>query len=275
IPSPADYAGAVARAVADIRRGLLTKVVLARAVEVRLPVPAIPSRLLDTLWGGGRVFAPFSVPTPEGRLVGASPELVIGRHGRSIMSHAFAGTVALSPRREDDGAQRLFSSEKDRSEHRLVVEEIVQALGERCAALTVPSEPTVVRLRSDARLGTIIRGTLETGDPRGATALALLALLHPTPAVGGVTRAAAQERISALEPASRGYWAGAVGWTDRAGDGEWVLGIRSVVTSGRRALVRAGAGIVTESDPEAELAETTVKLRPVLDALWPGASALL
>ncbi|HTX63228.1 MAG TPA: chorismate-binding protein, partial [Acidimicrobiales bacterium] len=82
-------------------------------------------------------------------------------------------------------------------------------------------------------------------------------------------------RIASLEPAPRGYWAGAVGWTDGMGDGEWVLGIRSVELAGRLALVRAGAGIVEESDPLAELAETTVKLRPVLDALSPGASRLL
>ena len=105
--------------------------------------------------------------------------------------------------------------------------------------------------------------------------LGLLARLHPTPAVGGVPRAVALERIAALEPAARSYWAGVVGWVDGAGDGEWVLGIRSVELDGRRARVRAGAGIVADSDPERELAETTVKLRPVLDALWPGTSSRL
>ena len=276
VPSPDEYAQAVALAVSDIRRGRLMKVVLARMVEVQLPAPAVPSRLLGALWGGDRVFSPFSVPTPAGRLVGATPELVVSRRGRTVTSHAFAGTVPLSEP-DDDGedAQRLFDSEKDRAEHRLVVEEIVHALERRCVGLTVPEEPTVVRLRSDARLGTLIRGTLTTAPSDGDTALELLALLHPTPAVGGVARAAALERISALEPAPRGYWAGAVGWTDGAGDGEWVLSIRSVELDGRRALVRAGAGVVAESDPRAELAETTVKLRPVLDALWPSASRLL
>ena len=274
VPSPDEYAEAVAIAISDIRGGRLMKVVLARTVEVRLPTPAVPSRLLATLWGGDRVFSPFSVPTPAGRLVGASPELVVSRRGRRVTSHVFAGTVPLSEP-DDDDAQRLFDSEKDRAEHRLAVDEIVHALERRCVGLTVPAEPTVVRLRSDARLGTLIRGTLTTTLSDGDTALELLALLHPTPAVGGVARAAALERISALEPAPRGYWAGAVGWTDGAGDGEWVLGIRSVELDGRRALVRAGAGVVAESDPRAELAETTVKLRPVLDALWPGASKLL
>jgi menaquinone-specific isochorismate synthase len=274
-PSADEYVEAVARAVADIREGRLLKVVLARMVELQLPAPAVPSQLLAALWGGDRVFSPFSVPTPAGRLVGASPELVVSRRGRSVTSHAFAGTVPLFQPDGDAAAERLFDSEKDRSEHRLVVDEIVDALQRRCATLAVPAEPTVVRLRSDARLGTLIRGTLTGGPSDGDTVLELLALLHPTPAVGGVARAAALGRISALEPAPRGYWAGAVGWTDGAGDGEWVLGIRSVELDGRRALVRAGAGIVAESDPEAELEETTVKLRPVLDALWPRASTLL
>ncbi len=284
IPQPGEYADAVARAVVDIRQGQLCKVVLARMVEVHLPTPAAPSRVLDALWGGDRVFSPFSVPTPDGRLVGASPELVTSRRGRTVTSHAFAGTVPLSEcdggngaagGSRSDGAERLFDSEKDRAEHRLVVCEIVDALERRCVTLTVPAEPTVVRLWSDARLGTLVRGTLRTSTPDGDTALSLLALLHPTPAVGGVARAAALARISALERAPRGYWAGAVGWIDGSGDGEWVLAIRSVELEGARVLVRAGAGIVAESDPLGELAETTVKLRPVLDALWAGASSLL
>jgi isochorismate synthase len=275
IPPGRGYADAVASAVADIRAGLLRKVVLARMVAVELPEPPVPSALLRALWGEEGIFSPFSVPTPGGRLLGASPELVISRLGRTVTSHAFAGTVPLSATGGDADAARLFDSAKDRAEHRLVVEEIVDALERRCVALTVPAEPTVVRLRSDARLGTLVRGTLTAAPGPGDTALALLALLHPTPAVGGVPRADALRRIAELEAAPRGYWAGAVGWTDGAGDGEWVLGIRSVELDGACVRVRAGAGIVEDSDPQAELAETTVKLRPVLDALWPGASALL
>lgn len=274
VPQPAGYADAVARAVADIRAGKLRKVVLGRLVELMLVAPPRPSTLLETLWGAEGPFSPFSVPTLDGRLVGASPELVVGRRGRSVISHAFAGTVPLSNAGADDEVQWLIDSAKDRSEHRLVVDEIATALVPRCVTLSVPTDPTVLRLRSDARLGSLITGTLAEPSSRD-TVLALLALLHPTPAVGGVPRAEALARIAALESSPRGYWAGVVGWVDGAGDGEWVLGIRSVELSGRRARVRAGAGIVADSDPERELSETTVKLRPVLDALWPGASSLL
>ncbi len=275
VPPPAAYARAVARAVADIRAGRLSKVVLGRMLDVQLPSPPVASLILQALWAPGGLFSPFSIPTPSGRLVGASPELLVRRCGSTVTSHPLAGTVPLTGSEDDAQVQRLLDSPKDRAEHRLVVDAVAAALEQRCRVLSVPETPTVVRLGSDARLGTLVRGTLCDVGARATTALALLALLHPTPAVAGVPRGAALERIAELEPAPRGYWAGAAGWTDAAGDGEWVLAIRSVELDARRALVRAGAGVVEGSDPRHELAETTVKLRPVLDALWPGASALL
>jgi len=285
VPHPAAYADAVGRALADIAAGRVRKVVLGRGVRLRTPCAVAPSRVLQALWGAEGTFSPFSIPVPSGRLVGASPELVVARYGHTVRSHAFAGTVALRGAGDAELAH-LAASAKDRAEHRLVVEEIAAALDPLCSALAVPAEPTPVRLRTDARLGTLIEGTLRPGRAdllgpdgtaggAGTAVLALLARLHPTPAVAGVPRDAATAEIAALEPAGRGYWAGAVGWTDAWGDGEWVLGIRSAELDGAAALVRAGAGIVEGSDPRRELDETTVKLRPVLDALWPGSSALL
>lgn len=269
VPSEGDYAGAVARAVRDIHAARLQKVVLSRAVDVRLPRAPTPAAVLERLWGDDPAFRPYSVPVAGCRMVGASPELLVSRRGDEVTSHAFAGTVALADG-DEQAVDRLLASAKDRNEHRFVVEAIAAALDPRCSRLDVPRSPSVVRLRSDARLGSLLGGTLRHDD----TALELLALLHPTPAVGGVPRDAALRRISELEP-PRGYWAGAVGWVDAAGDGCWVLAIRSAILDGSRVLVRAGAGIVAESDPMAELAETTVKLSPVLEALWPGCSALL
>lgn len=289
VPPGAQYARAVAAAVDDIRGGRLHKVVLGRMVEATFPRPPAASAVLRRLWGAGTAFSPFSLQVATGRLVGASPELIVSRLGRTVTSHAFAGTVDLSGTGTGTGeiadaaADRLFASEKDREEHRWVVETIADTLGPRCDTLTVPAEPSVVRLRSDARLGTLIEGILPAANRRqrrerpdaGDTVLRILSALHPTPAVGGVPRTEALELIHRLEAAERGYWAGVVGWVDAAGDGEWVLAIRSVLLDGSTARIYAGAGIVEGSDPEAELAETTVKLRPVLDALSPGSSALL
>jgi isochorismate synthase len=269
VPAGREYAGAVARAVADITAGRIRKVVLSRSTDVRLPRAPAPYPLMERLWGADPAFRPYSVPVGDSRMVGASPELLVARHGANVASHAFAGTIALADG-DERAVDRLLASAKDRDEHRVVVEAIASALGPRCERLDVPPSPSVVRLRSDARLGTLLSGTLRHGD----TALELLGLLHPTPAVAGMPRPRALELIDELEP-PRGYWAGAVGWVDAAGDGCWLLAIRCAILEGARAIVRAGAGIVEGSDPQAELAETTVKLSPVLEALWPGASTLL
>ncbi len=274
-PAAADYAHAVAAALKEIGAGRLSKVVLSRALEVVCQVAPRPSELLDALWGRDPIFSPFSLPVRGGRLVGASPELIVSRIGATVTSHPFAGTVALGALGGDDPAGRLFASAKDRNEHRLLVDELAGALRPWCSQLDVPSVPSVVPLRSDARLGSLIRGTLRPiawssslGTRHSApSALDLVALLHPTPAVGGVPRPEALEVISLLEAEPRGYWAGLAGWVDADGNGEWVLAIRSAILDGRRATLRAGAGIVEGSDPTAELAETTIKLAPVLDAL--------
>lgn len=279
VPPGAAYERAVESALDEIAAGALRKVVLARAVDLVLASVPAPAKLLETLWSGDPAFAPFSVPTRTGRLVGASPELIVAKHGDLVVSHPFAGTTPLGTTRADQGfapagdAERsLLASRKDRAEHRLVVEEVATALARRCRDLDVPRAPSVVHLRTDARLGTLIRGTLR--DPSADTDLALLSMLHPTPAVAGVPQEAALKAIATLEASSRGYWAGVAGWTDSLGDGEWVLSIRSAsLGDGERVRVHAGAGIVAGSSPSVELAETALKLTPVLEALVPGSAA--
>lgn len=276
LPPTGDYERAVQAALDEIAGGALRKVVLARAVDLELPTLPRPAELLGSLWGGEPVFAPFSVPLRTGRIVGASPELIIAKRGDQVISHPFAGTAPLRTEPADEATSRsggtdgrLLASRKDRAEHRLVVEEVATALTRRCRAIDVPREPSVVHLRSDARLGTLIRGTLR--DPSADSDLALLSLLHPTPAVAGVPQEAALKAIALLEATSRDYWAGVAGWTDARGDGEWVLSIRSAtLRDASRVRVHAGAGIVATSSPSGELSETSLKLGPVLEALWPG-----
>jgi isochorismate synthase EntC len=128
-----------------------------------------------------------------------------------------------------------------------------------------------VRLSNIVHLGTSLRGTLKPGPGgRPPSALQLVGALHPTPAVGGVPSAAARELISALEPESRGHYAGPVGYLDAHGDGSWMLGIRSLTVHGATARLSAGVGIVDGSDPRTELIETNLKLTAVLQALAPG-----
>jgi menaquinone-specific isochorismate synthase len=267
---PADYAGAVAHAQGEIRRGVLDKVVLARRLVVEFDRPTAPSAVLRRLASREPSATAFLAPGPGvGTFVGASPELLVSRRGRRVRSHPLAGTAA------PDHSQRLLDSVKDLDEHRLVVRDIVSTLEPRCEELRLPAAPTLVPLASMTHLGTPISGRLRAVAGGIPSALELVAALHPTPAVAGVPRDRALALIGQLEPGGRGPWAGPVGWLDAAGDGDFVLGLRSLTLSGRRAELWAGAGVVSASDPSAELAETDLKLAAVLGCLAPGAERLV
>jgi len=272
---PADYPGAVRRALEDIRDGSLKKVVLARRLSVETGRPVAPAAMLARLRDDEPLCTSFLIGSPGSAFVGASPELLVSRRGHLVLSHPLAGTVALDEAVPDENGRVLLSSVKDLEEHDLVVRDIAGVLDPACAELVVPAQPSLVALRTMAHLGTRIEGQLLPNDGRPPSALALAAALHPTPAVGGVPRERALAVIAALEPGPRGPWAGPVGWLDAAGDGDFVLGLRSATLLGSAATIWAGAGIVAASDPEAELVETSVKLAPVLEGLFPGSSALL
>ncbi|MEV1002663.1 isochorismate synthase [Nonomuraea sp. NPDC050202] len=272
VPSEEDYVKAVRRAIDRIAAGELDKAVLSRALAVtsarRLSVPG----LLRHLGGHGYTFA---VPIGTRRtLIGASPELLISRRTRDGISMIVANPLAGStprgagPAADRQAAQELLASAKDRHEHRLVVEEVARALDPFCRDLHVPAEPTPLATPTLWHLSTLITGTLADPAP---SSLALAAALHPTPAIAGTPTKPALALISELEGGGgveRGYYCGLVGWTDATGDGEWALALRCAVLDGdRRLRLYAGAGIVADSDPAAELAETNAKFGIMLDAL--------
>jgi menaquinone-specific isochorismate synthase len=275
----AGYAAMVSDAVAVMAQpdATLRKVVLSRPVEVRLHGSLALSAVLRRLRAGEPNCTIFSMPVPDGSFFGASPELLVARHGARVSSHPLAGTVPRGETaRADADAQRgLAGSAKNRAEHRYVVDDIAGALSPFCAELSVPPEPSVVAFRSVAHLGTRIEGQLAGSEPVGV--LELLQHLHPTPAVGGTPRDEALAFIAAHEAGQRGHWAGPVGWVGADGDGEWMIGIRSAQldADGATLTLRAGGGIVADSDPDAEAAEADVKLATVLDAVLPGSSVQL
>ena len=273
----AGYAAMVAEAVSVMVEpgAALHKVVLSRPVEVRLRGPLPLSAVLRRLRAGEPNCTIFSMPVPDGSFFGASPELLVARHGTRVSSHPLAGTVPRGETaRADADAQRdLAGSAKNREEHRYVVDEIATTLAPFCDELSVPPEPSVVAFRSVAHLGTRIEGHLA----RPVGVLELLEGLHPTPAVGGTPRADALAFIAQHEAGARGPWAGPVGWVGAGGDGEWMIGIRSarLDANGTAVTLRAGGGIVADSEPDAEAAEANVKLATVLEAVVPGASVQL
>jgi menaquinone-specific isochorismate synthase len=271
------YRDLVARTVAAMGApgARLDKVVLSRSVTAELSGPLPLSAVLRRLRAHEPTCTIFSMPVPEGTFLGASPELLMARHGDRLFCHPLAGTIARgdTARADADAQGKLAGSAKDRAEHRYVVEAISTVLRPLCDELHVPEAPSLVAFRSVAHLGTRIEGHLR--EP--VSALRLVELVHPTPAVGGTPLDLALATIAAGEPDPRGFWAGPVGWIDQKGDGEWMIGIRSarLHPDDTTVTLRAGAGIVADSDPEAEAAETDVKLTTVLDSLVPGGSAHL
>ena len=272
------YAAVVAEAVATMTTpgtGGLAKVVLSRPVHVRLDGPLPLAGVLRRLRAAEPDCTIFSMPVPDGTFFGATPELLVARHGARVSSHPLAGTVPRGDTaRSDVDAQRaLAHSAKSQVEHRYVVDDVVAALAPLCSELSVPAEPSLVAFRSVAHLGTRMEGDLATP----VNVLELVQRLHPTPAVGGTPRAEALAFIASHEAGSRGYWAGPVGWVDGRGQGEWMIAIRSALLGGsaNEITLRAGAGIVAGSEPDSEAAEVDVKLATVLDAVVPESSARL
>lgn len=256
-----DWQRAVARATARIRGGELDKVVLAMPADALAEAPVDPRWLLARLAARYPDCWTFHV---DG-LLGATPELLVRRTGRSVTSRVLAGTIRRgeTPAEDDRLARQLATSTKDRAEHELAVTAVRRALGERCRAIDVPGEPAVLGLANVFHLATDIEGRLA----EDTDALSLAAALHPTPAVAGVPRPAALRLIAELEPAARGRYAGPVGWVDGHGDGEWGIALRCAELDGARLRLFAGCGIVAGSTPDAELAEWRTKLTPIREAL--------
>jgi isochorismate synthase len=269
VPSSEDYVEAVGAAVRRIRSDRMRKVVLARTIHVESARDLDPTLLAHRLRAVDPDAYTFAAPTEEGVLVGASPELLVSRRGLEVRSNPLAGSAPRSGDKDEDraNADALAGSAKDREEHAIVVDAVVETLRPFCADLTWDPEPVLRETPNVWHLSTSFRGVLR--DP-SSTALDLVAALHPTPAVAGEPREAALEAIAELEPFDRGRYAGPVGWVDADGDGEWAIALRCAELRGDQAVLYAGAGIVADSDPTRELDETERKFRAFLDSLRWG-----
>ena len=274
-PPPEKHVDRVRRALTILRHpgGALRKVVLARSITLVFDRTLDPITLADSLIAANPGHNGFCVDlTAAGgpyfgrHLVGASPELLVRRTGREVVCRPFAGTA---PRGADPDADRaagetLLASAKNLAEHRYVVDAIAAALAPLCDDLDVPAEPTLIGTPAVWHLATPITGTLRNS---ATSALDLALSLHPTPAVAGSPTDLALRTIDLVESGrSRDFYAGAVGWCDASGDGEWMVAIRclDIAADGRSGVATAGGGIVADSDPDAELDETTAKFATVL-----------
>lgn len=267
VPAPEEHMAAVEHAVGALREGALRKVVLARALDVAFERGVDPAAVLHNLVAGNPGGYTFGASLPGGRtLVGSTPELLVRRSGTTVESHPHAGSAPRSadPVEDEENARALLASAKDRVEHAVVVEAVVAALEPYCRSLVVPDGPELTATPAVWHLSTRITGELR--DPE-VNAFQLAGALHPTPAVCGTPTELARTRLSELEPFDRGYYAGAVGWVDAAGDGEWAVAVRCAEVGEGTMRLYSGGGIVAASDPRAELEETSAKFRVLLRAM--------
>ncbi|MUL43452.1 isochorismate synthase [Streptomonospora sp. PA3] len=274
LPDPAAHVANVEQALKHLAHGTgaqaTAKIVLARSLRLTGPGPVDVGQLLGNLaWRDPAAYT-FAADLPSAgaaprTLIGASPELLVAKRDGRVVSNPLAGSAPRSadPSKDQRNAVHLLGSAKDRHEHAVVVEAVAEALRPYCRTLDVP-EPELARTATLWHLSTRITGELR--DP-GTPSPVLAAALHPTPAVCGSPTAAARAAIAGIEPFDRGFYTGAVGCTDARGDGAWVVSIRCADVAGDTLDLFAGGGIVPESDPDAELAETSAKLRTLLLAL--------
>jgi isochorismate synthase len=265
VAPPEHYEAAVARAVERIRAGAFEKIVLAREVSVAAPSAHDAAAVFGVLRAGFASCYVFCAGRGDAAFVAASPELLVRRNGARAQTVALAGSTRRSadPAVDDHLGEQLLRSTKDREEQAIVVRRIARALKPHAVWVAAPDEPTVIRVANIQHLATPIRAQLA----QPLSVIELAALLHPTPAVGGEPHAAAVPLIPAFEGLDRGWYAGAIGWADANEDGEFCVALRCALLRGAEARLYAGVGVVRDSDPASELAETEIKLGALLPIL--------
>ncbi len=253
----------VADAVTSIAAGDLEKVVLARDLIATADAP------IDVRWPLRRLTEsyPMCWTFHVDGMFGATPEMLVRRERGLVTSRVLAGTIRRTG--DDDRdlalAATLARSSKDLEEHEYAVRSVADALEPHCSSMNVPEAPFVLHLPNVMHLATDVNGVVH--DAETVSSLQLAEALHPSAAVGGTPTPVATALISQIEGMDRGRYAGPVGWMDASGDGEWGIALRSAELDGATVRLFAGCGVVADSDPESELAESQAKFVPVRDAL--------
>ena len=260
------FSGSVASAVKKIGDGEFEKIVLARALDLQANQRFHPLEILNTLRERYADCYSFSVGNGKGQsFIGASPERLARAVRGELLTEALAGTARRGTTASEDAAlgAALLGSDKDRREQALVLDSIARRLAALGIETECDEEPCLKKLQNVQHLQSLVRGKI----PEGMHLLDVISQLHPTPAVGGSPRESACSCIRSLEGFDRELYAGAIGWVDTKGEGEFLVGIRSALINGDRARLYAGGGIVSGSDPEKELGETELKFRVLKENL--------
>lgn len=257
IENDQDFEKRVKRALYEINNSEITKVVLAKTAAIESTTPLIPSQLYLQM----AAKYPSSYLFVIGNWVGASPELVISRNGSTLVSNPLAGTAPFTD------ASRLLVSHKDNAEHQIVVTQIVNRLSKLKIDITKQLTPTITSYGRIVHLASKIRGTLS--PPLRLTSIEMAARIAPTAAICGAPFEMALSYIKNEEFPDREFFGGLVGYQKFQGDGSWVLNIRALELDAKGATLRAGVGIISESDPKQENAEANSKISSIIDGITP------
>lgn len=265
LPHIREWAESVSDAVKAIVAGELDKVVLARAVRVDSSEPVAILRVFRELVASYPECYNFAWKSGESVFMGASPELLVCIEAGVFRSNPLAGSARRGEGEHADEriGQELVASTKDQEEHRLVIDDMRGRLAGLVDDLLIPNDPVLKKMATVQHLSTVIEGTMAVG----VGILDVVGSVHPTPAVGGVPRDAAIAVIEEAEQLERGWYTGGIGYVTPSGEGAIAISLRCGVVKDATTHLFAGAGIVADSRPEAELAETRLKLRPMLDIL--------
>jgi isochorismate synthase len=258
----------VANMVEKISHGAFEKVVLAREINVILdgsPGVIDISTTLQRLRESYPTASVFAMQRGERFFVGATPERLVQARNGQIYTMALAGSARRGETAEEDVqiGSELLQSGKNNNEHAIVVAMMREALKKHCTHVHISAAPQLLKLKNVQHLKTSITGELIAGR----CMLDIMEDLHPTPAVGGFPRYAALEAIRNAEKLDRGWYAGPLGWIGASGHGEFAVALRSGLIDGREARLFAGCGIVADSEPQAEFAESCLKFQVMLRAL--------
>jgi menaquinone-specific isochorismate synthase len=267
--SESEWKEKVSTAVGRIKDGTLAKVVLARDLTFRSEKDIDPRPILHKLASEYPTTWTYCV---DG-FVGATPELLLRLSRGMLTSRVLAGTISKTGDDSKDLAlaASLARSSKDLAEHEYAVRSVAEAIEPFCTSINVPDSPFVLHLANVMHLATDVTGAIAETLAH-VDAFTILEQLHPSAAVCGTPRPVAAELITEIEGMSRGRYAGPIGWIDAAGDGELGIALRGGEIKGNIIRIFAGCGIVEESDPEIELAETKAKFAPMQSALEDSAS---
>jgi menaquinone-specific isochorismate synthase len=262
---PERWKKSVDEVVLDLKKGPLKKVVLARELRLLFDDIVAAEEVLGRLFNQQHDSFIFALESNGDCFIGASPERLVKKKGKDVFSTCLAGSIPRGKTEEEDEVlgEQLLHDQKNLIEHGFVVEMIKEALEESCEELILPDKPQLMKIRDIQHLYTPVIGKCH----KDTSLLLLVERLHPTPALGGLPKKDAVEKIRQVEELDRGFYAAPLGWVDYNRNGEFAVSIRSALIQGKEASLFAGCGVVADSNSESEYLETGLKFRPMLRAL--------